>query len=267
MTTSRSICALAFVAGTACLGPSAFAWQSTINGFGQGMVIERVWCHPNAPPHQPTESVTATNPPNATLSHLGGCHPLTSVQSFTQTVWRQRTTFRAVGGDTVDWHSMLPFVTPTTPDAQGFLNITAMVTSPNSATFTVVWSGSDAGVAMHIGWFENINGAEVLLHEEGPRVGPWSETLIISIVSTGQIGMVEVESSGAAVSTSCGSADFNCDGDIGTDADIAAFFNCLAGVCPPLPCTSNADFNGDGDIGTDDDIASFFSVLAGGGCI
>ena len=62
----------------------------------------------------------------------------------------------------------------------------------------------------------------------------------------------------------CGSADFNCDGDTGTDSDIEAFFACLAGNCCAL-CGS-ADFNGDGDIGTDADIESFFRVLAGGPC-
>jgi hypothetical protein len=66
--------------------------------------------------------------------------------------------------------------------------------------------------------------------------------------------------------TPCGSADFNCDGDAGTDADIQAFFACLAGVCPAPPCTNNADFNGDGDVGTDADIEAFFRVLAGGPC-
>ena len=64
----------------------------------------------------------------------------------------------------------------------------------------------------------------------------------------------------------CGTADFNCDGDIGTDADIDAFFACLAGNCPAAPCTNSADFNGDGDIGTDADIEAFFRVLAGGHC-
>jgi subtilisin-like proprotein convertase family protein len=64
----------------------------------------------------------------------------------------------------------------------------------------------------------------------------------------------------------CGHADFNCDGDIGTDADIEAFFRCLAGNCPAPPCTGAADFNGDGDIGTDADIEAFFRVLAGGAC-
>jgi hypothetical protein len=62
----------------------------------------------------------------------------------------------------------------------------------------------------------------------------------------------------------CGSADFNHDGDAGTDADIEAFFACVAGNCC-VACGS-ADFNGDGDVATDSDIESFFRVLAGGPC-
>jgi subtilisin family serine protease len=64
----------------------------------------------------------------------------------------------------------------------------------------------------------------------------------------------------------CGSADFNCDGATGTDADIEAFFACLSGNCPPPPCTSSADFNADGATGTDADIEAFFRVLSGGSC-
>jgi probable HAF family extracellular repeat protein len=64
----------------------------------------------------------------------------------------------------------------------------------------------------------------------------------------------------------CGSPDFDCDGDVGTDADIEAFFACLGGNCPPPPCPGTADFNGDGDVGTDADIEAFFRVLAGGTC-
>ncbi len=60
------------------------------------------------------------------------------------------------------------------------------------------------------------------------------------------------------------SADFNGDGDIGTDADIEAYFACLGGNC--CPTCGTADFNGDGDIGTDADIETFFRVLAGGVC-
>jgi hypothetical protein len=62
----------------------------------------------------------------------------------------------------------------------------------------------------------------------------------------------------------CCNQDFNNDGDIGTDADIEAFFACLGGDCCPTCGTS--DFNCDGDFGTDADIESFFSVLAGGPC-
>jgi hypothetical protein len=64
----------------------------------------------------------------------------------------------------------------------------------------------------------------------------------------------------------CGSVDFNCDGDFGTDSDIEAYFACLGGNCPDMPCISNSDFNGDGDFGTDGDIEAFFRVLAGGNC-
>jgi hypothetical protein len=62
----------------------------------------------------------------------------------------------------------------------------------------------------------------------------------------------------------CGTADFNNDGDTGTDADIEAFFACLGGNCCATCGTS--DFNGDGDFGTDQDIEAFFRVLAGGEC-
>jgi hypothetical protein len=70
----------------------------------------------------------------------------------------------------------------------------------------------------------------------------------------------------AGCGPACGTADFNCDGDVGTDQDIEAFFACLAGNCPPAPCANSADFNGDGDVGTDADIEAFFRVLAGGNC-
>jgi hypothetical protein len=64
----------------------------------------------------------------------------------------------------------------------------------------------------------------------------------------------------------CGTADFDGDGDTGTDADIEAFFACLAGNCCATCYPGGADFNNDGDTGTDADIESFFRVLAGGDC-
>jgi hypothetical protein len=64
----------------------------------------------------------------------------------------------------------------------------------------------------------------------------------------------------------CGTADFDGDGDVGTDADIESFFACLAGNCCPTCHPGGADFDGDGDTGTDADIEAFFRVLAGGNC-
>ena len=68
------------------------------------------------------------------------------------------------------------------------------------------------------------------------------------------------------LSAACSSADFNNDGDSATDADIEAFFACLAGDCCAACWHLGADFNGDGDAATDADIESFFRVLAGGAC-
>ncbi|HYE62325.1 MAG TPA: hypothetical protein VD997_10035 [Phycisphaerales bacterium] len=59
-------------------------------------------------------------------------------------------------------------------------------------------------------------------------------------------------------------ADFNGDGDTGTDQDIEAFFACIGGTC--CPTCGSPDFNHDGDTGTDQDIESFFRVLGGGTC-
>jgi hypothetical protein len=78
-------------------------------------------------------------------------------------------------------------------------------------------------------------------------------------------GEIDVVNQSCAPAGGC-TADFNCDGDIGTDADISAFFACLSGTCPAAPCANTADFNNDGDVGTDGDIASFFRVLSGGPC-
>ncbi len=91
-------------------------------------------------------------------------------------------------------------------------------------------------------------------------------TLTITNTSDSVNGSATLPAAGVIPPSTCGSADFNCDGDIGTDADINAFFACLSGNCPPAPCHSTADFNGDGDVGTDADIDAFFRVLAGGTC-
>lgn len=58
-----------------------------------------------------------------------------------------------------------------------------------------------------------------------------------------------------------GPGDFDCDGDLGTDADIEAFFACLG-----APGCAGADFDDDGASATDADIECFFRVLGGGTC-
>ena len=100
-----------------------------------------------------------------------------------------------------------------------------------------------------------------------PAAGTWTLTVTDSDATNNGFlfgWSIEINPTPACHST-C-TSDFNCDGDIGTDADISDFFACLSGSCPPPPCTSTADFNGDGDVGTDADIESLFRVLAGGPC-
>ncbi len=69
-----------------------------------------------------------------------------------------------------------------------------------------------------------------------------------------------------SLAPTCGTADFDGDGDVGTDADIEAFFACLGGNCCATCFPGGADFNQDGDVGTDADIEAFFRVLGGGNC-
>ncbi len=101
------------------------------------------------------------------------------------------------------------------------------------------------------------------------NVAPSSGSVSIGLFKPGLPGDPSSVSGAAVVAGAvgrCGSADFNCDGDVGTDADIAGFFACLSGDCPAPPCSNSADFNGDGDVGTDADIEAFFRVLGGGSC-
>lgn len=111
---------------------------------------------------------------------------------------------------------------------------------------------------------------------DGPRItGANASTLNILSAGAEDSGVYDVlvqNTCGSVASSTatltvvslCGTADFNGDGDVGTDLDIEAFFAALAGnVC--ATCWS-ADFDGDGDTGTDLDIEAFFRVLGGGSC-
>jgi subtilisin-like proprotein convertase family protein len=101
--------------------------------------------------------------------------------------------------------------------------------------------------------------------------GANNSTYSIPATSTGDGGSYDcVVTNGCGSITSnavpliVNSADFNGDGAVGTDADIEAFFACIAGNC--CPTCGSSDFNGDGSVGTDADIEAFFRVLGGGAC-
>jgi probable HAF family extracellular repeat protein len=116
----------------------------------------------------------------------------------------------------------------------------------------------------------------ILALEHGIDIGAWNLTVPQSISADGTtMTGYGINPSGQTQAwvvyippdtPPCGTADFDGDGDIGTDADIEAFFACLAGNCCDTCFPGGADFNGDGDIGTDADIEAFFRVLAGGTC-
>jgi Domain of unknown function (DUF5122) beta-propeller len=107
--------------------------------------------------------------------------------------------------------------------------------------------------------FATIAGSQSTTLTVSDVVGLRTSAHIRCVVSTPCAGTT---SAGAALSIS--SADFNGDGDVGTDSDIEAFFACLAGNC--CAACGSADFNGDGDVGTDADIESFFRALGGAPC-
>jgi subtilisin-like proprotein convertase family protein len=76
-------------------------------------------------------------------------------------------------------------------------------------------------------------------------------------------GLYRIALTGASFARRPGaSADFNGDGDVGTDADIMDFFRCLGGDC--CPTCGSVDIDGDGDVGTDADIMAFFRAFTSG---
>jgi hypothetical protein len=110
---------------------------------------------------------------------------------------------------------------------------------------------------------ENADGSDAVT-VCGSDIGTGNTSLLVTPHATSY--SITTGPSVCAGGPTCDSADFDCDGDTGTDFDIQAFFRCLAGTCPELPCTNDADFNNDGDVGTDADIEAFFRVLAGNPC-
>jgi Divergent InlB B-repeat domain len=124
---------------------------------------------------------------------------------------------------------------------------------------TTPWDGGGAGVGATVSGTRTAVMTIAAASGEGGSLG-YVHSVRYRCVVTNPCGTIA--SAGAKLYVN--SADFNNDGDIGTDADIEAFFACLAGNC--CATCGSADFNGDGDVGTDADIEAFFRVLAGGAC-
>jgi len=142
------------------------------------------------------------------------------------------------------------------------------VTVGEAAVFSVVTSADSAATYQ---WRRN----QVELSNGGTTSGAQTRSLSISAAALGDAGGYDVVITsvcGSTISASavmtvgpaCGSADFDGDGDTGTDLDIEALFACVGGDC--CPGCGSADFDGDGDAGTDLDIEAFFRVLGGGTC-
>jgi hypothetical protein len=123
-----------------------------------------------------------------------------------------------------------------------------------SAQLSITWSTIDGGGGTSTGGVFSLSGT-IGQHDAGPAMAGGTFTL------TGGFWA----GTGSAHPSFCCLNDYNGDGDLGTDADIEAFFACLGGNCCPT-CPPDADFNCDGDIGTDGDIEAFFRILGGGDC-
>jgi hypothetical protein len=189
---------LAVVAAAFTFIPAAQGAQGQVNGFGQGSARASIWSFPNLPPATPNFNVSNTQAPVINLGPgLPGADPRTQVHFQAGDNWRTTSQIRAASGDTVDWHSMLPHVTATTSDATGTLDVIASEPlGGNSRLFTVTWSASDPGVAMHIGWFENGS----LLFQTPIMIGPFNRVDTYLVTATGQINLLEMEVSAAATS-------------------------------------------------------------------
>lgn len=160
----------------------------SVNGLGNGTATASIWVHPNAPPAPPTASSTVSgfvpttgfNPPP-----VPGSNPLTTVFVSAGSFWRANTVATAAGGDTVAWDHSLDVITPTSPVASTNLVVDSVMISPTTVNFVISWSGTDAGTAQHLQWFDVTSpGSPILLGDEF-RVGPWSETFTRTITMPG----------------------------------------------------------------------------------
>ncbi len=166
---------------------------------------------------------------------------------------------------------LLSNVSMLTPTAAGITFTTNPATQQVPVGQTMLMSGAASGPVS--AWLWRRNGQP--LSNNARTVGVATPTLTVSLLTESDAGTYTLDATGACgtvqsapatltILSACGTADFNNDGDVGTDGDIEAFFACLGGTC--CDTCGTADFNNDGDTGTDADIEAFFRVLGGGNC-
>jgi hypothetical protein len=154
--------------------------------------------------------------------------------------------------NTIEWHSYGGDFVPESSSQVVVGAAEASYTFDSNATIVADVQAWLADPSQNFGWIivgdETVRGSALRL---GSREGTFNAPVLTVTYSTTPV---------------CGTSDFNGDGDFGTDADIEAFFACLAGNCCPTCFAGGTDFNMDGDTGTDADIEAFFRVLAGNAC-
>lgn len=177
------------------LAAQARAVEGWVNGLGDGSARASVWTFPNQPPATPNFNQTQTFPSLTMGPNLPGADPRTAVSFQGEDNWRTVVNLRAAMGDTVDWHSMLPHTTATSTDATGLIDVVASLPLGGEARlFTVTWSASDPGVAMHIGWFEN--GQQIF--QTPIMIGPFQRTDTFLVQSEGPVELVRMQITAAA---------------------------------------------------------------------
>ena len=165
-----------------------------------------------------------------------GCDANTFIALAGGPLWTWKGGGNGVNGDKVDWSkswinglgygqvlldpndSLDSAITAVSQNASISLDVSAIQTSPTTATFTIEWSGSDLGTAQHLRWYEytgpapdqtlfegdntelpNWDSLSMLVHEEF-RVGPWDETIFVDINASTNMSNIILSVNGVAAS-------------------------------------------------------------------
>ena len=162
----------------------------------------------------------------------------------------------------------------------GVTQYTAVNTYPlTNETFQVVLHEGTNNIDFR---YETISASNTSGTGQGTGIGPGGDDYTVGIEAAGGVAAawipgtdlgtgntsrrVVFTAAGNPCGPVCATSDYDGDGDSATDADIEAFFACLAGNCCATCWHLGADIDADGDSATDADIEAFFRILAGNAC-